>query len=111
MAKPKLNLNPAATFKATVTIPVPGGRDAAVEFIFKYRDREEFKEFLDTLNGVEGAEAPQKIDVMMDIASGWDLDEPFDKTSVDKMLRLYMGAPQAVIDTYVSEMTGARVKN
>lgn len=101
----KLSLAAPATFKATVAIPIPGNGSSDVEFTFKYRTKDEFKEFVDSLDG------GQDIDVMMDIICGWDLDEAFDADSVAKMLQLYMGAGSAILSTYMGELTGARLKN
>jgi hypothetical protein len=109
MAKPivskKLSLNAVPTFKAVVSIPVPGDGFTDVEFTFKYRTKDQFKEFGESLKGCED------IDLLMDIACGWDLDDPFDATSLEKMLQLYMGAAPAVLQAYVAEVTGARTKN
>jgi hypothetical protein len=105
MAKAKLSLAVAPTFKATVQIPVPGGRSAAVEFVFKARTRDEFKEFLEILKDAEDVE------MILDVASGWDLDEPFDKANINKLVQSYMGAARAILDVYISELTGARAKN
>jgi hypothetical protein len=105
MAKAKLTLAVAATFKATVSIPVAGGKSADVEFIFKHRTRDDFKEFMETLAGAED------VDALMDIASGWDLDEPFGKDAVEKLVQRYMGSARAVLDVYLAELTGARAKN
>lgn len=105
MAKPKFNLTPSPTFKAVVAIPVPGGEPADVEFTFKHRTRDGFREFIDSLKGAEN------VDMLLDIASGWDLDEPFDKDSLAKLEQQYMGAAQAVINVYMAELTGNRTKN
>jgi hypothetical protein len=105
MAKAKLSLAVAATFKAIVSIPVPGGKAADVEFIFKHRTRDDFKEFVESLPGAENADA------LMDVASGWDLDEPFGKEAVEKLEQRYMGSTRAVLDVYMAELTGARAKN
>ena len=105
MAKNKLTLSPEPTFKADVTIPVPGGKAAVVEFVFKYRDRDGFKEFIDSLGGGDD------VDVIMDMASGWDLADPFDRANVEKLAKLYMAAPMAIMNAYTDELTGARLKN
>ena len=72
MAKPKFNLTASPTFKEPVAIPCPGGKSVNVEFTFKHRTKEEFKEFIDALPNRED------VDVIMDMASGWELDEPFE---------------------------------
>lgn len=104
MAK-KISLDLTPTFKATVQIPVPGKGTGPVEFTYKYRDREAFKEFTELLKDMEDVE------MIMDVASGWDLDEPFDKAHVEKLVAKYIGAPRAILDTYITEQTGARAKN
>lgn len=105
MAKSKLSLAVSPTFKATVSIPVAGGKPADVEFTFKHRTREQFKELMDSLEGRDD------VDVVMDIASGWDLDDPFERDSVERLIEGYMGSARAIINGYVLELTGARVKN
>lgn len=104
MAK-KINLNTIPTFSAVAHIPVPGDGTAPIKLTFKYRDREAFKEFMDVLKSSEDVE------MIMDIASGWDLDDPFDKAHVEKLVAKYIGAPRAILETYISEQTGARAKN
>jgi hypothetical protein len=101
----KLSLNPSPTFKAKAPIHVPGGRKAEIEFIYKYRDADEFKEFTETLEG------RKDIEILMDIASGWDLDEPFDEKNVEKMAKNYLGSARSALETYLNELMGARAKN
>lgn len=118
-SKNKLSLNVAPTFKAPVTIQIPGGGEADILFTFKHRTRDEFKAFTDSLkarsdaaaDGAAQGEGPKDTDVLLDIASGWDLDEPFDAVSLEKLVQRYMGAAQAVIAAYFGELTGARTKN
>lgn len=105
MAKEKIDLNGAPTFKSVVSIPRPGMRPADVEFIFKGRDKDEFKEWL---NGLKDRE---DVDAILDVASGWELSDPFDRDSVTKLVKKYLASPRAVIEKYISEVTGARLGN
>lgn len=105
MAKPKFSLAVAPTFKAKVMIPVPGKSAEPVEFTFKGRDREAFKEFIANLADREDA------DVVMDIASGWELEDAFDKENVQTLIDNYLGAARAIIEKYLSELTQARLGN
>ena len=105
MAKAKITLADEATFKATVSIPVPGGRLADVEWVFAWMDSSDFQEWMKNLAGAEN------VDALMDISRGWDLDETFSKTSVEKLNQKYLGAARAVLDKFISELTGARTKN
>ena len=111
--KQKFSLTVNPTFKASVDIQVPGGQSVALLFTFKHRTRDEFKEFTELLRDAEldGADEIKDTDILLDIASGWELDEPFDRESLEKMVQRYMGSAQSVIRTYIDELTGARVKN
>lgn len=103
MAKIKLTASP--TFKSPVMIPVPGGRPASVEFTFKGRTKDEFRDFVD---GIEGRD---DVSLILDIASGWDLDDPFGKETVEQLLQNYMGSARAILDKYMGELMGARLGN
>lgn len=104
MAK-KFSLVPSPTFKASVSIQVPGGRSVQVEFIFKHRTRDEFKEFTDTLEG------RKDVEILLDIASGWELEDAFEAKNLQQLVDNYMGAGRAVLETYIAELTAARAKN
>lgn len=99
MAKVKFTLEPNPTFKATVKIPVAGADFAPVEFTFKYRNREQFKELAD------GIVEREPVDLLLDIACGWELPEPFDAASLTKLTNNYLGAFRAVLDAYFNELT------
>lgn len=103
--KPKFSLTLAPTFKCKVAIPVPGDKSADIEFIFKGRSREAFKDFIESLKDRDDA------DVVMDIASGWDLEDAFTRENVEILTGNYLGAAKAVIEAYLSELTTGRAKN
>lgn len=101
----KFSLVPSPTFKAQVSIQIPGGRAAQIEFTFKHRSREEFKEFSETLEGRDD------VSILLDIASGWDLDDAFEEKNLQQLVDNYLGSARAVLETYVEELTAARAKN
>ena len=105
MAKPKFSLTANPTFKAVVAIPVPGGKAADVEFIFKGRTRDEFRSFIDKLADRED------VAVLLDICSGWELEDAFDEANVTLMTQSYMGAARAITEKYMSELMAARQGN
>ena len=105
MAKPKFNLVAIPTFKFKVSIPVSGGKSVDVEFVYKHRTRAQFVEFVDTLGDRED------VSVIMDIASGWDLEDAFSAESLELMTQNYMGSARAIIQTYINELSDVRVKN
>jgi hypothetical protein len=105
MAKPKFNLTVNPTFKAPVNIAIPGGKAVDVEFTFKYRNKDELKEFVDEMKG--------KTDVVLieEMASGWELDDPFNAESLEKLTQNYPGSSMGITQVYISELQGVRAKN
>jgi hypothetical protein len=101
----KLSLVAKPTFTAKVQIPVAGDKAATVQFTFKGRTREAFKAFMESLTDRED------VDVILDMCSGWDLEDAFDKENIELLNQNYLGAARAIIDVYLSELTAARVKN
>lgn len=101
----KLILTAAPTFKANVLIPVPGKKPVAVEFNFKGRTKDEFKTFIETMGDRED------VDVILDIATGWELEDAFGKESVDMLLQNYIGSARVIIEKYLAELTAARLGN
>jgi len=100
----KLSLTAAPTFTATVQIPIPGKRPAPVEFKFKHRNKDELEVFFRDFSGTD-------VELVMEIVSGWDLDDPFSAETVAQLLNSYSGAGKAISDKYLSEMIQARVGN
>jgi hypothetical protein len=101
----KLSLTAKPTFPAKVQIPVAGDKPATVTFTFKGRTRDAFKAFIESISDRED------VDVIMDIASGWDLEDAFDRDSIELLTQSYLGAARAIIEAYLNELTAARVKN
>lgn len=101
----KLALTPNPTFKAKVLIPVPGDRPAPVEFTFRHRNREDLASWLEKLEGKPFHEA------VTEMASAWDLEDPFDGENVKRLLSAYIGAFSAIYEKYLGELAPAREKN
>jgi hypothetical protein len=101
----KLVLTASPTFKATVLIPVPGKKPVPVEFVFKGRTKDQFTEFVEKLAGRDD------VDVILDIATGWELDDVFGQDAVATLVQNYIGAARVVIEKYLNELTAARLGN
>lgn len=86
-------------------IPVPGKKPVAVEFSFKGRTKDQFKAFMESIGDRDD------VDVILDIASGWELEDAFGKESVELLLQNYLGAARVIIEKYMSELTAARLGN
>jgi hypothetical protein len=101
----KLTLTSSPTVKSNVLMAVPGKKPVPVEFNFKGRTKDEFKAFLDGIGDREDAE------VILDIATGWELEDAFGKESVELLLQNYIGAARVIIEKYIGELTAARLGN
>jgi hypothetical protein len=104
----KIQLTASPTFSAPVPIPVPGTKPVDVSFTFKARTKDQFRAFLDGLHTNPDRE---DADVLMDIAAGWELDDAWTRENVLQLTQSYIGSARAVIETYMAELTAARVKN
>lgn len=104
-AKQKFSLVANPTFTRAVEIPVAGGKPATVEFTFKHRTRDAFRELLDGMAGRDD------ISLLQDVACGWELSDPFDADSLNTLIQNYAGAGRAVVEAYIDELRGARRGN
>ena len=96
----RLSLTPAPTFKATARVPVPGGEPADIVCTFRHRSRSELTELFDG--------KPPDGDYLMAILVGWDLDDEFNRENVDRLIEMHHGAPTAISEVYLTELTGGR---
>jgi hypothetical protein len=105
MARTKFVLTANPTFKAKVNIPIPGASPEAVEFTFKHRTKDEY---LDWAKNLEGKD---EVDMILEMASGWELADPFDRESIEKLTQSYLGSARAIFEKYVHEQTNAKLGN
>lgn len=105
MSKPKLVLTANPSFKAKVEIPVAGSKPAEVEFTFRHKSKDALKEWLESMQDKEDAET------ILEVVTGWDLDDPFDKAAIEKLAQNYVGSISAIIAKYISELTGKSLGN
>lgn len=103
MAKIKLDADP--TFSCAVPIPVPGKGIVDVQFTFKHRSREQ------VLAWVNEAKDNGDVATVKAVATGWELDDEFTDENIAKLCSNYAGAGFAIVQTYLDELRGARVKN
>jgi hypothetical protein len=89
-----------------VPVPIPGAGTADVEFTFKHRTNKALQAYIDA---IEADQPDSKI--VLDVASGWDLDDAFTPENVEQLCESYAGAGLAVFQTYIRELRGARAKN
>ena len=106
----KLTLTKQPTFAATVKVPVLGGGTEPVEFTFKAKRKTEFSEWLEILTK-QTEEARKDEEIVLGIASGWDLEEKFDKKNLVELFELYPGSARAIVASYINEYTAAKSGN
>lgn len=140
MAKIKLNLdeNDNLDFERAVTIPETTAKKnpLRVTFTFRYRNRLEVAELFDGYiersraaikEAEERAEAgieerktmaelaqegiKRDIETMRDIATGWNIDAPFDDEHLTKFFTKYPGAGGAIANDYRVSLTEGRLGN
>jgi hypothetical protein len=103
----KIRLEPNPTFDWPVSIPRPGLEPVSVRFTFRHRSRTDVLAWVDSI----GKDQKVDIDQVMDVAVGWELDDPFTRENVELLCENYGGASRAILETYLRELRGAREKN
>ncbi len=103
MAKLKLVANP--TFRAKVGIPVAGGAEVPVEFVFKHRTKTALDEW------IKSRSDKGDIDSFMEMVEGWDLEDPFNRENVETLLENYIGTALATYRVYVDQLIQSKLKN
>lgn len=106
----KLTLTAKPTFTAAVQIPVLGGGTEVVQFTFKAKRKTEFAEWLESLTK-QTEEARKDEEIVLDIASGWDLGDKFDKKNLVELFEIYPGSARAIVAAYINEYAGAKSGN
>ena len=102
----KLKLNPDPTFQGKVEVHVPGSAPASVVFTFKHRTRPEMVTFFAKVK-----EMKDDVELIMAMATGWDLEDEFSKANIKTMCAAYIDFPGASYEAYLKEITGARSGN
>lgn len=101
----KFKLAVEPTFKAKVSIPVPGGKAEPVEFTFNYFTRDDYIALF------SASPAPSDKELIMRIVSGWELSDEFNDDNVDQLLQAYQKAAGAIVSKFVEELGPARLGN
>lgn len=103
----KFKLVPAPTFKATVSIPVPGEAATPLQMTFKYRSYEAFGELMKSY----ADNTPDNVPMVLDLCEGWELAETFNEENVKLLLNYYPVAANLIWEKYLKENTPAKVGN
>jgi hypothetical protein len=109
MAKQRLVLAASPTFKLAVGIPVPGNKDGVpVEFTFRHRTKSDLKTWREAIDlDADGITAEH----VMQMASGWDLEDAWTAENIATMLEQFPGSGVAIFVRYMQELQDAKLGN
>lgn len=128
MAKIKLGSAPKS-FTHKVTFPLLQGGKGDITMTYRYRDRMQFAEFIDSVypkikkpdpvstepgfDLVENAAEAEANEVryIMGAATGWDLDDDFSEANVRALINEFPAAGSAITAAYREAITEGRAKN
>lgn len=112
MAKLSL-VNAPKDFKRTISIELLDGSKADIEIEFKYKTRTEYAKLLDEVMKSETGDNTDKTasdifkklgegtaDFILKIASGWDLEDTFNKKNVAILVDTYPAVANAISEAY-----------
>ena len=125
------------TFTAFVSALLPEGGEGTIEVTYRYRTRKEFGELLDQrMAQAEAADAERQADLaagkdvpaltagdvqqsmvcatvdhILEIATGWNLPEPFEREHVTQLADELPGLARAIIDRYREAIVEGRLGN
>lgn len=100
-----LKLQAAPAFEAPVKVPVPGQeKPTVVRFTFRHRTRKALAEWIAVKDRTD-------VEAILEMATGWELSDPFDADNVGELVENYHGAARAVFDTYVEQLAQVRLGN
>lgn len=103
MAKLSLKIDP--TFPADVTIPKAGGEPVQIKLTCRHRTKAALDEF------IKSRADKQDVDSILDMATGWDLEDAFTAENIEDMCQKYIAAPLEIYRAYVDQLVGAKAKN
>lgn len=102
-----LKLQADPTFISPVDIPTPKGT-VTIKVEFKHRDTDEYEAFIKQ----EAALGRSNEDSILDLAVNWfNVEGEFTRENIAKLCKQYHQAARAICETYINELTQAKVKN
>lgn len=51
------------------------------------------------------------VDSILDMSTGWDLDDAFTAENIETLCQNYIAAPLEIYKAYIDQLVGAKVKN
>jgi hypothetical protein len=100
-----LKLTAEPTFKSKVGIPLADGTKVDVAFTFKHRTKSQLHAFLEEKGTLSN------VDAVLAMVEDWELDDPFNRENVERLLENYIGAVREIPVAYVAALYGASQGN
>lgn len=101
-------IDPNPTFTADADIPVAGGGTSKLTLVFKHKTKDEAREYFSRTS----TDGEDDVGALLEIVEGWeDVDAPFSREALDRVLQNYPGAPRAIFGAYLAELMGQRRGN
>jgi hypothetical protein len=135
MAKLQLGKAPE-NFKRNLEFTNLQGVKSTIEFTFVYRTRKQYGELMDEITSMDKSESPdaevekpdkkkpnktyaativdvdkREAEALLKIATGWDLDEPFNLENASLLIDSFQGSQQIIFDAYRAACLEGRLKN
>lgn len=133
MAKVKINLSQAPeAFSHPVKLELPNGDEAEIVIEYIYREKLEYgkwideqltkqkdkktaekdkkKEFDSSIHDLMAEQMQLDAEGLLEVAKGWDLQEPFTQENIVKFENKYPGVIQAIATAYPAALYATRLK-
>lgn len=105
MAKMKLTLAALPDFKLPVKFMMPNGEEQSIVFTVRHMKASEVQEMYSS------EKVTSDSDMIMNIATGWNLEEEFTAENAKLLVDYYPSAALALAGSYLQALAGQRVKN
>jgi hypothetical protein len=103
----KFKLKPVDDFKLPIDFNMPNGEQARVVFTVKHKRAKE----IGALFSANENEKPSDEAFVMNIATGWDLEEEFNADNVKEAVDFFPGMVIEFTRAYMNALAGVRAKN
>lgn len=104
MAKVKFVLGKLPDFDLPVDFVMVNGDESRIVFKARHKSAEEIQALYNREDVRDG-------DFILELASGWNIEDEFNKENVDELIKYYPSAAFALSQTYMRALAGQRVKN
>lgn len=103
----KFKLKPVDDFKLPIDFNMPNGEQARIVFTVKHKRAKD----IGALFSATGDDKTSDESFVMNIATGWDLEEDFNLDNVREAVEFFPGMVVEFTRAYMNALAGVRAKN